>query len=163
MMRNPALFDGARAATALRVLSIALGVFFLANGLGKISWFTNPSELAGFFKRWSATASMWNQWYLAYVAIPALPFWQRLVPLGEMSVGLALILGIQLRLAALVGLFMVCNISIAGGAFFRPNVLINGNVLPVLGGLLTIVIGARALAPLFVLRTRPSFSVAVDP
>ena len=45
-----------RQGTGLTLLRIFIGVFFIFEGLGKIRWFVNTSQLAGMFSSWSQTA-----------------------------------------------------------------------------------------------------------
>ena len=106
---------------ALRLLSAMLGVFFLALGLDKASWFGDSSELNRFFQNWLKSATVLNEWYLRQLAVPWISVWTRLVPLGELSVGVALLLGIVPRAAAIVSMFMVMNIHFASGALFRNS------------------------------------------
>ena len=69
----------------------------------------------------------------------------RLVPIGEMVGGAALLLGIWPRLAAAAAFLMVLNFHVASGAIFQYRFLTNGFGLPVLGGLLALAIGGSRL------------------
>ncbi len=137
----------------LLVVRLALGVFFLFEGIGKIGWFADSDLLTETLKGWLSEAPSPSRWYLERVAIPAAPLFARLVPLGELGFGVALLLGFRIRLAALLAFLMVLNFHFASGALFRYAFLTNGYGLPVLGG----------LAGLFVNRSRIpwSFSVAL--
>jgi uncharacterized membrane protein YphA (DoxX/SURF4 family) len=79
-------------------------------------------------------------WYLDHIAIPGAPIFARLVPLGEMAAGVALVAGYRCRLAAALALFMIVNFQFATGAFFDPAFFRDGTGLPVMGGLLAIAI-----------------------
>jgi len=133
----------------LVVVRIALGVFFLFEGIGKIGWFTDSELLTGELKGWLSEGPSLSQWYLESVAIPAAPLFARLVPLGELAAGIALLLGFRTRLAAVLAFLMVLNFHFASGALFRYAFLTNGYALPVLGG----------LAGLFVHRSRLAWSL----
>jgi uncharacterized membrane protein YphA (DoxX/SURF4 family) len=132
-------------AAALRVLSLSMGVFFLFMGLDKVGWLADSGLLTTQLRGWQQTAPAQSQWYLETVAIPGAPVFARLVLVGELAVGLALITGFQVRLAALAGLFMVLNFHFAMGVLLRYSYLWNGYGPPVLGGLLALVIGGAQL------------------
>jgi uncharacterized membrane protein YphA (DoxX/SURF4 family) len=132
-------------ATGLRVLSIALGVFFLFMGLDKIAWFGDPGLLTRQLHDWVRTAPAPSQWYLQTIAIPGAPVFARLVLAGELAVSAALLAGVQLRLAAIAGLFMVLNFHFAMGVLLQYSYLWNGYGPPVLGGLLALAIGGAGL------------------
>jgi uncharacterized membrane protein YphA (DoxX/SURF4 family) len=134
-----------REASGLAVLRLLLGVFFVAEGLGKYAWLFKSEALAARLAAWQAGANEWSAWYLQHVALPYAPVFARLVVLGELACGVALLLGIYTRAAAAIGLFMVLNFHVASGALFRVDFLTNGYGLPVLGGLLALAIGAGRL------------------
>ena len=69
----------------------------------------------------------------------------RLVPLGEMAAGVALILGVWTSLAAFLAFVMVMNIHVASGALFTYAFLTNGYGLPVVGSTLGLAIGGIRL------------------
>jgi uncharacterized membrane protein YphA (DoxX/SURF4 family) len=139
-----------RTRLGLTVLRLSIGVFFLFEGLGKIRWFTSPSILAATFSEWShsAAAGSTSAWYLHRIAIPGAPIFARLVPLGELSAGVALLAGFWTPLFALVAFFMALNFQIASGALFRYSFLTSGYGLPVLGSTLALALaGASRRAP----------------
>jgi len=133
--------------TGLTVLRICLGVFFFFEGLGKIRWFLDTAPLAAMFASWSQAAppSSVNSWYLERIAVPGVAVFARLVPLGEMTSGLALLLGIWTPLFALIAFFMALNFQIASGALFKYSFLTSGYGLPVLGAALGLAIGGVRL------------------
>ena len=100
------------------MLRICLGLFFFFEGLGKIRWFLDTSPLAGMFASWSQAAppGSVSHWYLERIAVPGVAIFARLVPLGEMTCGLALLLGIWTPLFAMIAFFMALNFQIASGA-----------------------------------------------
>jgi uncharacterized membrane protein YphA (DoxX/SURF4 family) len=136
----------------LRVLSIAMGVFFLFMGLDKIAWLGDPGRLTAQLRGWHDAAPAPSRWYLETVAIPGAPVFARLVPAGELAVGIALLAGIRVRLAAVAGLFMVLNFHFAMGVLLRYSYLWNGYGPPVLGSLVALAIGGSRLP--FALTTR---------
>jgi uncharacterized membrane protein YphA (DoxX/SURF4 family) len=113
----------------LVVVRIALGVFFLFEGIDKIGWFADSDLLTETLKGWLSEAPSLSRTYLEDVAIPAAPVFARLVPLGELGFGIALLLGFRTRLAAVLAFLMVLNFHFASGALFRYSFL-NQRVRP---------------------------------
>ncbi len=132
-------------AAGLRVLSLALGVFFLFMGLDKIPWLGDPGLLTRQLHGWLANAPAPSRWYIQTIAIPGSAVFAPLVLVGELTVAAALLCGFQVRLAALAGLFMVLNFHFAMGVLLRYSYLWNGYGPPVLGGLLALAIGGARL------------------
>ena len=130
---------------ALRVLAAFLGVFLIFEGLGKLAWFTDSGPLAGTLQAWLKDAPPASRWYLETFAIPGVPMFARLVVVGELLGGLALVAGFWTRLAAAAVFLMVLNFHVASGAIFQYRFLTNGFGLPVLGGLLALAIGGSRL------------------
>src|SRR5687767_10647324 len=81
---------------ALRLLAVLFGVFFLAMGLSKVEWLFDSALLAERFERWLPNSAPYARWYLEHIAIPGAPLFARLVPLGELCAGAALILGVRI-------------------------------------------------------------------
>jgi uncharacterized membrane protein YphA (DoxX/SURF4 family) len=125
------------------VLRIAIGVFFVFEGIGKLAWFTNSSILAAMLRDWShaAAAGSISNWYLHRIALPGVAVFARLVPIGEMSAGIALVAGFWTPIVAFIAFFMALNFQIASGAVFRYSFLTSGYGLPVLGSTLALMIG----------------------
>src|SRR5204863_1127391 len=96
---------------------------------------------------WSASAAPGSisAWYLHRVALPGVTYFARLVPLGELTSGLALVLGLWTPLFAFIAFFMALNFQVAGGAVFKYSFLTSGYGLPVLGGTLGLAIGGVRL------------------
>lgn len=132
-------------ARGLRALSVLLGVFFLFEGLGKIGWFADTTPLTNQLYGYLENANRWNRAYLESVCIPYAPIFGRLVPLGELATGVALVLGVWPRYAAAAALLMVLNFHFAGGLLFQYGLLTNGYALPVYGGLLALILGGIGL------------------
>ena len=129
-----------RQATGIVILRICIGIFFIFEGLGKIRWITDSSVLAGQFATWSQAAppGSISQWYLHRVAIPGVTIFARVVPLGELLSGLAMVAGFWTPLFAFVAFFMALNFHVAGGTLFKYSFLTNGYGLPVLGSTLAL-------------------------
>ncbi len=129
----------------LRALSIALGVFLIFMGLDKIGWLMDGGILTKRLMEWRGMAGPFARWYIDTVALPGAPVFARLVLLGELSAGTALIVGFRVRLAAAVALLMVINFHVASDVMFHYSYLTNAYGLPVLGGLLALAIGGVRL------------------
>ena len=132
-------------AAGLRGLSVLIGVFLMFMGLGKTAWLTDGGILLAELERWRGLAPVPSLWYLETVAIPGAPLFARLVPLGELAAGAALVLGYRVRLAAVMALLMIVNFHFASGIVFTYGYLTNGYGLPVLGGLFALAIGGAGL------------------
>lgn len=129
---------------ALRVLGVAIGLFFLFNGLDKRTWFLDSSILSERLDGWLENAAPSVRWYIETLAAPGMPLFARLVPLAELLAGAALIVGFWTRLAAFLALMMVANFDFARGMFHSGEFLTDGVGFPVVGGLLALTIaGAR--------------------
>lgn len=146
-----------RPGAGFAVVRIAIGVFFVFEGLGKLSWFSDSSILAERFARWlqAAPPGSISQEYLQYIAIPGTAIFARLVPLGELVCGTALVVGFWTPLFALTAFFMALNFHIASGAIFEYSFLTNGYGLPVLGPTIGLALGGRRL-PWSFRRTAPA-------
>ncbi len=149
-----------RQGAGLSILRICLGVFFIFEGIGKISWFTNTSLLANQLAGWAqaAPAGSWSHLYLERVAMPYATIFARLVPLGEITSGVAMIAGFWTPFFALVAFFMALNFQFASGALFKYNALTSGYALPVLGATLALAIGGVRL-PWSIGSSKPSRAI----
>jgi uncharacterized membrane protein YphA (DoxX/SURF4 family) len=136
-----------RQSMGLATTRILVGVFFIFMGLGKTKWFLDSSILSGQLSGWLRTVApgSMSRVYLEHIAIPAVPLFARLVPLGEISSGVALVLGIWTPVFAFIAFFMALNFHFASGELFRYSFLTNGYGLPVLGSTLGLVIGGVRL------------------
>lgn len=134
-----------RRAAGLAVLRICLGIFFVFEGLGKVRWFGDRSVLIGQLTGWAHAArpGSWNARYLEHVALPYAGYFARLVPLGEIVSGVALVIGFWTPLFAFIAFFMALNFQFASGDLLRYGFLTSGYGLPVLGGTLALAISGR--------------------
>ena len=129
-----------RTRAGLTVLRISLGVFFLFEGLSKIRWFGNSGILAAQLTGWAQTVppNSFTGRYLTHLALPWVAYFARLVPLGELTCGVALIAGFATSLFAFIAFFMALNFQFASAALFTYSFLTSGYGLPVLGGTLAL-------------------------
>jgi uncharacterized membrane protein YphA (DoxX/SURF4 family) len=134
------------AGVALRLLAIAVGIFFLGMCSSKIAWFSNSGILLDKFQRiFLPKAPPVVRWYLETVCIPGTPLFARLVPLGEFVAGVSLIFGFWTRMAALAAFLMVLNFHFATSAFWSIDFLRDGTGFPLLGALLALAIAGGRL------------------
>ena len=92
-----------------------MGAFLLFMGFSKLGWFTDSSFLVAELRNWWGSAPTISRWYIDTVAMPGAPVFARLVPLGELAAGAALVAGYRARLAAVVALAMILNFHFAMG------------------------------------------------
>ena len=136
-----------RQGTGLTIVRICLGIFFIFEGAGKIRWFVDTSILSGQFAGWMQGAPPGSiaHWYLERVALPWVPLFARIVPLGEICSGIGLLLGIWTPLFAFIAFLMALNFQVASGAIFKYSFLTSAYGLPVLGSTLGLAIGGVRL------------------
>ena len=134
------------AGIGLRLLAIAIGVFFIGMCSSKVAWLTNSDILLQKFQTiFLPKAPPIVRWYLENVCIPGTPLFARLVPLGELAAGLALILGFWTRMVATGAFLMVLNFHFATSAFWSVDYLRDAQGFPLLGGLLALAIAGSRL------------------
>ena len=85
-------------------------------GLGKLDWAADSSLLENELRNWWGPAPAISKLYIDWFAMPLHPVLARLVLLGELTTGLALVAGYRLRLAALAGAAASGAASGAGAA-----------------------------------------------
>lgn len=129
-----------RERVALLAVRIALGVFFVFEGWDKLPWMTNPGLLTIALQKWADAGVPVSKWYIETILIPGVSVFARLVFLGEVAAGLALLSGVWLRPAAILAFLMVLNIHFAHSSIFQYGFLSKGDGLPILGGLLALAI-----------------------
>ena len=117
-------------------LRIVIGVFFLAQGLNKLDWYTSSEFLRTSLDRYSQNSSPVSAWYQKHVAYPGIEAWSRMIPTGEMLIGIALVLGLLTRAALISALALVLNYHLANGSLFTPVFFSNPYALVILSCLL---------------------------
>ena len=131
--------------SALRILSLVMGVFLVCMGLTKIGWLSDSAALVRMLQGWRGDALPLVLWYLDVIAIPGAPVFARVVLLAELAAGAALILGVRVRLTAALTLLMVLNFHVASDVIFHYDYLINGYGPPVVGSLLALALSGTRL------------------
>ncbi len=127
-----ALFNDTRFSPLWLIVRLFVGYQWLSSGLGKLSnpaWVDNGSALAGFWKNAVAIPATGKppityDWYRSF--LQALldgghhVWFAKLVVVGELAVGTALIVGAFVAVAAFFGAFMNLNFMLAGTASSNP-------------------------------------------
>ena len=91
---------------------IYLGVSFFFSDHGN----AQPNEAAGFLKFALKNGYSWYQNLLNSIVVPHAAIFAKLVVIGEIYVGIALVVGFTTRLATSVALFLLVNYMCAKGA-----------------------------------------------
>ena len=130
---------------SIAALAVAMGVFLLAMGESKLGWLGDSSALIAELRNWWGNAPSPSKWYIDTIAMPGAPIFARLVPLGELATGAALVVGYRVRWSAAVALVMVLNFHFAMGILYQFTYLTNGYGLPVVGSLAALALGPRRL------------------
>jgi uncharacterized membrane protein YphA (DoxX/SURF4 family) len=101
----------------LAFLRISAGISLFASGMQKLTWFAQP-PLQQRFAEWAAhPANAAVAKYLGFLSqYPAV--FSRVVPVGELGLGLLLIAGLLTPLAALLAFLMVLNFQFASSQMF---------------------------------------------
>ena len=129
----------------LRALSLFMGLFLILMAGQKVGWLLDSSVLIAELEQWRGLTSGSSLRYLEAVCIPYAPIFARIVPLAEFAAGAALMVGFSVRLTAGLALLMVLNFHFASGIMFTWGYLWNGYGPPVIGSLLALTLGGRAL------------------
>jgi uncharacterized membrane protein YphA (DoxX/SURF4 family) len=105
------------------ILRLAIGGLFLSIGINKINdgWLHNPEPLRSSLTSFHEHAGSAQRTYLDLVAIPYASVWSVLMAIGETAIGASLLLGVCVRLSALVGILMVFNFYAANGSIYSLN------------------------------------------
>src|SRR5947208_14019883 len=121
-----------RQGTGLSILRICIGIFFIFEGLGKIRWLTDTSLLASQLADWSQAvpAGSWSHQYLERVAMPYSTIFARLVPLGEITSGAAMVAGFWTPLMSLGASFMALKFHFDSGALSNDTTLTSDHCPP---------------------------------
>ena len=127
---------------ALLLLRIALGIFLIVKATSKFGWLLDSAPLAARLSAWASDADSIavSRAYAGMLASGA-PLFARLVLVGELGGGLALIAGYRTRLVAALAALMILNYHLASGDLFSYNFLSDASGLVVVAAL-----GSLALA-----------------
>jgi uncharacterized membrane protein YphA (DoxX/SURF4 family) len=96
----------------LALARVLLGCTFFFSDHGS----SRPGELKGFLDFAQTNAFPWYQGILAAVIVPHAQLFGTLVVIAEIAAGIALVLGLATRLAAVVALVLLINYECAKGS-----------------------------------------------
>jgi thiosulfate dehydrogenase [quinone] large subunit len=119
-------------------LRIAVGLFFLAQGLNKLEWYSSSEFLRTTLDRYSQNAPPLSSWYQKHVAYPGIEAWSRMIPTGEMLIGVALMVGLLTQPTLIITLVLVLNYHIANGNLFSTGLFSNPYALLLLSCLVVL-------------------------
>ena len=125
--------------TGLAVLRICLGVFLFAKGLGKLDFLFDSTSLANRLTHWSQDEELLalSRWYSGML-IPAAPVFARLVLVGELGGGLALMAGYRTPIVASLAALMIVNFHLATGSLLTEGFLTDGSGFPLVAALMVL-------------------------
>lgn len=115
---------------------IAVGIFFLSQGLTKLEWLSSSEFLKTNLERFALNAHPVTLWYHHYIAQPGIEAWTRLIPTGEILLGVSLILGLLTRTSLIAALALVVNYHITNGKLFSTQFFSDPHALLLLASLL---------------------------
>ncbi|MEJ2011755.1 MAG: DoxX family protein [Anaerolineales bacterium] len=130
------LFGSTRWAWLWLLVRLYAGYQWVAAGWDKLhnpAWVGAKSgtALAGFVQNALSKTSgahpdvqSWYAWFLNHLVLPYPSAWSYLVSIGEFLVGVALIIGLFVGIAAFFGLFMNTSYLLAGSVSINPILLI---------------------------------------
>lgn len=129
------LFTGTTAAWLWLVVRLYEASVFLPAGWGKITsgkWlFGDGTPIQGLVTGALASKDTpgWYAWFLENVVQPNAGLFATLVALGELAVGLGLLVGLLTGIAAFGGVFLNANFVLAGALGANPALIILGTLL----------------------------------
>jgi thiosulfate dehydrogenase (quinone) large subunit len=128
-----ALFSSTRWSWLWLIVRLYVGYAWLESGLGKIgnpAWMQTGAALRGFWERAVAVPpppgrpAIAFDWYRAFIqallAGEHYTWFAKLITIGEIAIGIALIIGLFTGIAAFAGGFMNWNFMMAGTASTNP-------------------------------------------
>ena len=96
-------------------LRIYAGIFFTYNGFGKVRRDNFADGMVGFLNGRADSSPEFYRSFVETIVIPNKALFANLVAFGELFIGLALILGLATRYAAVAGALLVTNFWLAKG------------------------------------------------
>ena len=106
-------------------LRIIVGLFFLGQGINKADWYASSEFLRTSLDRYAQNAPPLTAWYQVHVAYPGIEVWSRMIPTGEMLIGIALVLGLLTFPTLIITLALVINYHLANGTLFSNGLISN--------------------------------------
>ena len=141
---RPRAEAGRGRAAALVIIRIGAGIVIFFFGFSKIAWILDSVSLASQLSDWLVDAPAASRWYVERV-LPGAPVFARVVPVGAMFGGLALVLGCWTRIAAGLSLIVILSIHVADGSIFRYHYLTDPGRVTLVAALLGLMAGGARL------------------
>jgi thiosulfate dehydrogenase [quinone] large subunit len=129
------LFASTTASWLWLVVRLYVASVFIPAGWGKVTsgeWLFGSGEPIQGLVQGALAADgtpVWYAWFLETIVVPLSPLFATLVALGELAVGLGLLVGLLTGLAAFGGVFMNANFILAGVLGQNPALVILGTLL----------------------------------
>jgi thiosulfate dehydrogenase [quinone] large subunit len=117
---------------------IAIGLFFLAQGLNKLEWYSSSEFLRTSLDRYAQSPPALTSFYQKHLAYPGIEAWSRMIPTGEILIGVALILGLLIQPTLIIAVLLVLNFHIANGNLFSTQFFSNPYALVLLSSLVVL-------------------------
>ena len=117
---------------------IAIGLFFLAQGLNKLDWYSSSEFLRTSLDRYAQGPPALTSFYQRQVAYPGIEAWSRMIPTGELLIGVALILGFLTQPTLIITILLVLNYHLATGNLFSTQFFSNPYALVLLSSLVVL-------------------------
>jgi thiosulfate dehydrogenase [quinone] large subunit len=152
-------------ATWLALVRILTGVMWLAHGIPKFTKSDSFMPPAGFITTYvtrglQTTTGPYHD-FLANVVQPNLQLFAELVRLGEVLVGIALVLGVLTRLGGLGGMLLTADYVAARGEIFSPAALQSADFSLFVLSAISLVLPTGRIAGVDAFFTRPKRAPAV--
>jgi thiosulfate dehydrogenase [quinone] large subunit len=122
-------------------LRVVVGIFFVGEGLSKLEWYSSSEFLKLDIDRFAQNAPAASAWYQRHIAYPGIEAWARLIPTGEMLIGIALIIGLLTLPALIIAFVLVLNFNFTNGVLFSWRFFSNPYALLLLSCLLVLMNG----------------------
>ena len=120
-------------------LRIVVGIFFISQGLNKLEWYSTSEFLKTSLDRYSLNAHPITLWYQDHVAKPGVEAWARLIPTGELLIGVGLVLGLLVRPTLIITLLLVINFHVANGGLFSRTFFVSPYAMLLLASLVFLI------------------------
>ncbi len=117
---------------------IAIGLFFLAQGLNKLEWYSSSEFLRTSLDRYAQSPPALTSFYQKHVAYPGIEAWSRMIPAGEMLIGVALMLGLLTQPTLIIAMLLVLNFHLTNGNLFSTQFFSNPYALVLLSSLVVL-------------------------
>jgi len=105
---------------SILILRLAVGILFLHLGYTKVQngWLSSSGRLQKSLANYEQNAPPVSRWFIHNVAQPGVEVWSRCIAVGELALGVSLVLGLLVRLSTLVGMIVVFIFHLANGTLF---------------------------------------------